>query len=393
MKRYFSIFVAALAMTLGTQAQEPQKPQEEQKVQENKKAEDPKPEKPKGPEIEFFDAAQFPVYGKATQHTYARYTRLPANYEQITRKDLWSLGLNSTGLYVRFRSNTQNMKIRWESWTGFRMNHMTDTGIRGIDVYTRDAKGNWVFLGCARPSTKLETTSSVISDMDPGMREYMVYLSLYDGVKKLEIGVDKGCIIEKSELNSPKAGKPIVMYGTSILQGGCANRPGMVMTSILSRRLDREVVNLGFSGNARLDPDTAELMASMEDPGIYVLDFTENNTADGVRERLGKFVTILRQAHPDTPIVFVGCCLFNYARFSTKSMESIKAVDAPVIAKYEEMRKAGDKNVYYVDGMILHGKDGEQTIDSAHYTDVGMIRYADAMEPILRKIMRKSKIK
>ena len=229
--------------------------------------------------IEYHDAAAFPVYGKVSDATGSRYERLPAELETVSRQPVWILGTNSTGLYVRFRTNSTAVYARWTSMRGVDMNHMTRTGIRGLDLYAMH-EGKWRFAGSARPEG-MTTETPVVRSMDGEFREYMLYLSLYDAITSLEIGVDKGSVLEPPKLDSPLADRPVVAYGTSILQGGCVSRPGMAHTAILSRRIDREVINLGFSGNAFLDYEIAELMASVPDPALYILDYVPNTSTDG----------------------------------------------------------------------------------------------------------------
>ena len=238
----------------------------------------------------YTDASPFPIYGKRIENTSATYERLPASLEGVIRQPVWDLAHHSAGISVRFRSDSPSIKLRWVSFGLHTMNHMTDTGTRGLDLYTQDpVDGHWRFARSARPQKDTLNDLTVISGMETVMREYIVYLSLYEGVKKLEIGVEEGSVIDQPALDSPRKGSPIVMYGTSILQGGCANRPGMAFTNIISRELDREVVNLGFSGNARLDYEIAELMAAVKDPSLFVLDNVPNCEASLIDERQEKF--------------------------------------------------------------------------------------------------------
>ena len=225
----------------------------------------------------WYDAATLPLYGKARQDTKELYERLPAEFEGRSRDAVWYLGRNSAGLYVRFSSNASAIWLRWSAKFGNHMNHQTLTGTRGLDLYVLTDKGEWRFMASGRPTLdSKDCEQKVIGAMEPKWREYMLYLPLYDGLTKLEIGVDREAVVEAPKVDLPRCDKPIVMYGTSILQGGCANRPGMAHTSILSRRFNREVINLGFSGNALLDLEIAELMASVEDPAIYVFDYVPN---------------------------------------------------------------------------------------------------------------------
>ena len=142
------------------------------------------------------------------------------------------------------------------------MNHMALTGIKGLDLYCLEDTV-WRFAGVGRPSGK-ENKATLVAHMEPKMREFLLYLPLYDGITDLKIGVDSLSEILLPAINLPVREKPIVFYGTSILQGGCATRPGMAHTNILSRWLNRETINLGFSGNGLLDVEIAEIMAHID---------------------------------------------------------------------------------------------------------------------------------
>lgn len=338
----------------------------------------------------YYDAASFPIYGKAIENTSATYERLPASLEGVIRKPVWDLAHHSAGISVRFRSNSTSIRLRWESFGLHSMNHMTDTGTRGLDLYSQDpVDGKWRFVKSARPAREIVNDQLIISNMEPVMREYIVYLSLYEGVRKLEIGVDEGSVIDQPAINSPRKGSPIVMYGSSILQGGCANRPGMAFTNIISRVLDREVVNLGFSGNAILDYEIAELMAQVKDPAVFVLDNVPNSDAPTIDEREEKFFRILRDAHPDVPVVFIENPNYPHLVFDKQRAGDVQARNASMKAVYEKLRKAGEKKIYYIKGDKMLGLDGEATVDGTHFTDLGMVRYTEYILPTLRKALKK----
>ena len=156
-------------------------------------------------------------------------------------------------------------------------------------------------MNSAIPTGK-ENHVTIVKNMLPQEREFMLYLPLYDGIDKLEIGIDPGAEIVASELNSPDRENPIVMYGTSILQGASASRPGMAATNIIGRRFDREVLNLGFSANAFLDKEIAELMSEVE-ASAYVLDFVPNASVSQIKELTIPFYRILRKKHPGRKMV------------------------------------------------------------------------------------------
>ena len=122
-----------------------------------------------------------------------------------------------------------------------------------------------------------------------------------------EIGLPADAKLSKAEPyknEDSSLRKPIVFYGTSITQGGCASRPGMVHTAILQRRLDHPVVNLGFSGNGKMEPEVVELMAEI-DASCFVIDCLPNMDAKEVAERTEPLVRKLREAQPKTPILLV----------------------------------------------------------------------------------------
>ena len=179
----------------------------------------------------YHDASAFPLLGKAMDATLTRYERLPASLESVSRKPLWDLGRNSAGLALRFRSNSTCIGAKWEVRDNRSMNHMTPTGIKGLDLYCLQ-DGKWVFAGSGRPQGKVNE-ATIVKNMDPEEREYLLYLSLYDGVTSLAIGVDSLSTLDQPTVDLPVREKPVVFYGTSILQGGCASRPGMAHTNIL----------------------------------------------------------------------------------------------------------------------------------------------------------------
>ena len=338
----------------------------------------------------FHDAAQMDVFGKAVNGTATHYSRFPQATLDVARSDLQYLATDAAGLYVQFGTDSPSVHVRWKSVKKLTMSHMSSVGSRGVDLYARMRDGGWRFVGSARPALDyLETTRCIVKDIAPGYHEYRMYLSLYDGIEKLEIGVDEGFEFKPVEQGVRKA--PVVMYGTSILQGGCVSRPGMAATNILGRRLDREVVNLGFSGNAILDPEVASLMARVGNPAVFVLDNVPNCTPELILEKGEAFVKILRDAHPSVPIVFVEQAPYSYDSISPESAANVQRKNGAQREIYNRLKAAGQKNLYYVSGSRLIGTDGEATVDYVHQTDLGQLRYAEVLYPLLKKLVRKMK--
>lgn len=340
-------------------------------------------------QVVYYNADEFPLYGKVSEDTETRYERLPVELKTVSREPVLYLGRCSAGLYIRFRSNSTSISAHWTSLYGSDMNHFTQTGVRGLDLYALN-EGKWRFVGSGRPSGPKESKVPIVENMEPQEREYMMYLSLYDQVSSLEIGIDSLSTISQPLISSPSTEKPVIMYGTSILQGGCASRPGMAYTNIISRRLDREVINLGFSGNALLDMEIARLMASVKDPGLFVLDYVPNASYEMIDEHGEEFFRILRDAHPSVPIIFIEDPQFTHALFDQKIAKEISDKNHSQKTLFEKLRKAGEKLIYYIPSECLIGDDGEACVDGVHFTDLGMMRYTDAVLPVIRKALRQN---
>lgn len=339
-------------------------------------------------QLRYHEATQFKIIGQPVPDESRVYTRLPDSLKGKVRDALWNLGQNTAGMAVRFRTNSKQIGVRWKNHSVFNMNHMTATGIRGLDLYCLQGNGQWVFVNSAKPRERLNNQSKIIGNLDGSEHEYMLNLPLYEGIDSLEIGVEEGATIVKPQVALPVEAKPIVWYGTSITQGGCASRPGMAATNIVERRLNRVVINLGFSGNGKLDPEVAEIMAR-HDAGLYIMDMLPNCTSDLINEKIERFYSILRKAHPDTPILLVENPIFPPTRFDSETWKTINEKNATLAKFYKKFRAAGDKNVYLVSSADMIGTDNEGTVDGIHFTDLGFERCADYMTPIIKQHLKK----
>lgn len=337
----------------------------------------------------YHSLAEMPTYGTLVPDAETRYTRLPDSLQSKIRPDLWNLGQNSAGMAIRFRTASPSVKARWHARFLNNMNHMTATGIRGLDVYVLDDNNNWTYMNSCRPdfyNKNSETT--VMSGMEPRMREYMLYLPLYDGVDSLYIGTDSEYAVLPPAIDLPRKGKPVVMYGTSILQGGCATRPGMAHTNILERMLQQEVVNLGFSGNGRLDYEVAEIIAD-NDASVIVIDALPNVNVQEIDDKMINFIQIIRKKHPDTPMVLVETPMFTLSRFKNESLKYLTEQNEHLDAIYQYLKDEGDDNLYiFRSEGILDGQT-ETTVDEYHFTDMGFKIFAENMYPMLRELLDK----
>lgn len=336
-------------------------------------------------------ADKLPLLGKAVDDasTLCRYQRIPDSLEsKVKRADLMWLGRHSAGMALRFSSNSPFISVKWRNREKGLMNHQTPTGTRGLDLYTLLPDGSWTFVNTARPDVNNFTTAArVISNMEPAMREYLLYLPLYDGIDSIYIGTAPESVMTPPATSAelPDTTRPIVMYGTSILQGGCANRPGMAHTNILTRRLNREIINLGFSGNGQLDLEIADIIAAVPDPGLIVMDCVPNVNLEQIDTLLVPFYNIIRAKHPDVPMLFVEDPLFPHIRFDKEARKQVYDLNDSWKKHYEQLA-AKDPNLHYLTADHILGTDYEATVDGLHLTDLGFLRYADLLEPIIRRI-------
>ena len=323
--------------------------------------------------IVWYDAKLLGVEGKGWTDTESYYDRLPLKAKDTLRLPVWNLSHCSAGMQVRFATDAETLQVRWiVTKEVLSMPHMPATGVRGVDLYYRNKNGNLRFCGNGRPTEVINTASFELTPSN----EYVLYLPLYNGVKLVEFGIAKDKTLSKLVPLEPS--HSIVFYGTSITQGGCASRPGMVTTSIVSRELGLPVINLGFSGNARMEQEIADLLGDL-DPAVYVLDAMWNMTLDMVAERVEPFIKKLRQTRPTTPILLV----------EDSSLDNLPTPKGKILREiHARLSAAGDKNLYFLGNTGMLGEDREATVDGVHLTDLGMFRQAAVFIRCLKQIIK-----
>ena len=339
-----------------------------------------------GQNLDWHDVTQWGVEGRAwtDAERLQWFDRLPAAAEKTVTPAVWSLSRDSAGMMVRFKTDATAIHVHYKLRKAqLGMPHMPATGVSGVDLYARDAGGKWRWVQVTRPATQ-EVRAEIIKGLAPGFREYAAYLPLYNGVESLEIGVPRGATFEGL---APRA-KPIVFYGTSITHGACASRPGMVHTAILGRRFDHPIVNLGFSGNGRMDAAVGEFLTQI-DAAAYVIDCLPNMKPSDVTAKCVPLVKQLRAARPDTPIVLVEDRRMTNSWIIPASTTFHDENHAALRAAFQTLQKEGVKNLHYIPGDHLYGDDAEGATDASHANDLGFMRQADVMEPILRAALRR----
>ena len=337
--------------------------------------------------LDWHDVTQWGVEGRAwpEMERLRWFDRFPAAAQKTVTSAVWNLSRDSAGMMVRFKTDATAIHVHYKVVKAtLGMPHMPATGVSGVDLYARDDSGKWRWVQVTRPATQ-EIKAEVIKDLAPGFREYAAYLPLYNGVEFLQIGVPKGA---RFEGQAPRSDKPIVFYGTSITHGACASRPGMVHTAILGRRFDTPVINLGFSGNGRMDAAVGEFLVKI-DAAAYVIDCLPNMQPAAVREKCAPLVKLIRAARPDTPIILVEDRRFTNDWITPAKKKFHDDNHAALRAVYAELVNDGVKGLHYIPGDALYGTDTEGATDASHASDLGFMRQANVMEPVIRAALRR----
>jgi lysophospholipase L1-like esterase len=334
--------------------------------------------------VQWHDVREWGVEGRGFADTEKYFDRLPARAKGVVRDAVWNLSRHSSGMMVRFQTDATEIHAEYGVTSKtLAMPHMPATGVSGLDLYAKDDHGNWRWVAVTRPSAQ-QMKLSLIKGMRPGTRDYAVYLPLYNGTEYLRLGV----AAENSfEPVAPRTNKPIVFYGTSITHGACASRPGMPHPAILGRRLDRPVINLGFSGNGKLEKEVGKFLEEL-DPCVYVLDCLPNMVAREIEERAEPMVKQLRAAHPGVPIVLVEDRTYPQSWILPARKERNDSSRVPFRAAFRKMQDAGVDNLFYIDGESLLAKNRDDTTDGSHPSDLGFFNQANAIEPVLRQALK-----
>ena len=330
------------------------------------------------------------VSGKSIVHGQAwpnlAYHRLPDDAESKVRKAVWGLSRHAAGVKLRFKTNAEEIKVRYVVSGRKEMPHMPATGVSGLDLYQKKheqwiwVRGNYYF------ADTIQYTFNILTN-DKGEKDYDLYLPLYNEVTFLEIGVEGNAafsFIEKSD-----AELPVVVYGTSIAQGGCASRPGMAWTAILERKINKPLINLGFSGNGQLEEPLIDYMSSIES-SLYILDCLPNLVRDTFSEeevisRIIYSVKELREKRPNTPILLVEHAGYTDELINRERRESYQSRNEWSKEAYSQLILEGIEEIYYLDKETI-GLSMDGTMDGTHPSDLGMDQYARGYALILEDI-------
>lgn len=331
--------------------------------------------------VNYFNAEESPfqLNGFPWRKAGGAFSRLP---ERFTENEVNKRALMVARRELRFRTDSPIIALRVELDTYYEMNHMARNSSAGFDLYRgcgKDIRYAKTAAPPRAPSKKLERL--LISGTDGKMKDWTFYFPLYNGVKKIEVGLAPG---SKLEAPTPHAVKdPVLFYGSSITQGGCAARTGNAYSTMLCRAVDAPQINLGFSGSGRGEKAIAEAAADLKLSAL-IMDYDHNAPSVEYLEKTHEqFFRIVRGKQPDLPVIILSKCDFNGTKDDVRRRDVIRKT-------FEDAIRGGDKNVWFIDGETLFGAEDRDacTIDGCHPNDLGFYRMYRVILPVLRQTLK-----
>ena len=341
------------------------------------------------PDVEWFEIPQVPfsLHGVFYDEKEEYFRRMPMEIaEEVNRGVAWGSRVSAGGR-VRFMTNSPYIAIKCVQDAMPAMWNMPWIGSCGFSVYS----GN-EFRGI------ISTRPNAVNVVDAkfafegilhlptlSLEEITIHMPLYNRVRKMYVGLKKGSVVQEPKPYAYQ--KPVVFYGSSITQGGCASHSGNDYQSFLSRALNFDFINLGFSGNARAEQNMCEYLAAL-DSSVFVLDYDHNApNVEHLQNTHYNLYDTVRKANPKTPILLISAPDFDVNKTERAERRSI------IYQTYKRAKKQGDKRIWFIDGETLFGKNERSacSVDGAHPNDLGFYRMAQTIAPVLKKALKKSK--
>lgn len=324
----------------------------------------------------------FDLYGVFYDEKSGRFMRMDADVAQRVSEGVGYLATHTSGGRIRFSTDSPTIGITVSYSSLDQMSHMPLTGSCGFALLKKDGK-KYKTIGMFRPSpTDDKGYSGEVETEEKGRQEYILYFPLYNNVTKLEIHLDSSANLYPAE--KYRDVKPILYYGASIDQGGCASRPDSAYPAILSKWNDIDFINLGFSGNAKGEKLMAEYLTQIDCSLCFMAYDGNAPTVEFLEDTHFKFYQTYRKVRKDVPVIFMSLPSFEYFKDTERRREVLKK-------SCEKARALGDDNVYFIDGETLYGEKDREicTVEGAHPNDLGFWRIASHIYEHFGKINKK----
>ena len=327
--------------------------------------------------IKFYDVLDEPfrVYGVFKEN--GKFRRLPEEVAKSVSEGVDFLHTNTAGGRVRFKTDSPYVAIHANMGIIGKMPHFALTGSAGFDFYIKVNEEQRYINSYMPPYDMQDGYEGIIELGTKEFREITINFPLYSDVKDLYIGLDENAVVESHTPYTLE--KPIVYYGSSITQGGCASRPGNAYQAVISRRFDCNFINLGFSGNAKAEKEITDYIKKL-DMSVFVYDYDHNApTVEHLSDTHEKMFKEIRKENPDLPVIFMSRPKFYLDDEEKERFDIIKTT-------CENALVAGDKNVYFISGVELMTMAGnEGTVDNCHPNDLGFASMAKVLGDEIEK--------
>ncbi len=339
------------------------------------------------PDLKLYDVreAPFELYGFYEPLTEPFFRRVPAEVADVTNPGVKKLATESVGGRVRFATDSEYVAIKVEMLMIGRNVHTPLEASAGFDLYEDyPGFGDSRFVKALQPQYKMEDGYEQVLEISKNrkLRYFTINFPIHSCVKNVYVGVQEDAIVAPGLKYRNR--RPIVIYGSSIVHGTGATRPGLVYSNMLIRRLGMDIINLGFSGNAKGEDVMTDFISSM-DMSIFVCDYDYNApNPEHLLATHQRLYDRFRETHPDTPYLMISRP--NIANYKVSNPELRRDI---IIDTYRYARAKGDKRVWYIDGesFFLGNYENDCTIDAVHPNDLGYELMADGIECVLRRIM------
>lgn len=327
--------------------------------------------------IEFYDVKKHPfeIYGVFFEN--GKFRRMDEQVAKSVSDGVHFLHSNTAGGRVRFKTDSSYVAIHVAMPNVCKSPNFAMAGCSGFDLYVRENGKDVYYKTYIPPFEIVDSYEGVVDFGGSSLREITINFPLYSDVAELYIGLDKNAKILSPTPYTRQ--KPIVYYGSSITQGGCASRPGMSYQSIISRRFDTDYINLGFSGNAKGETEMAEYIKNL-DMSVFVYDYDHNAPdVDHLKKTHKPMFDMIRNANPNLPIIIVS----RPERHNAHIAEMFGVIKET----YDIAKQNGDKNVYLINGAdLMLPAENEGTVDGIHPTDFGFSLMAKGIGDVIGEI-------
>ena len=332
-------------------------------------------------DLKFYSIADNPalLFGLLPQDGCLR--RMPETVASRVSDGVQELHFHTAGGRVRFCTDSSRVAIMARMNHVYKMPHFAFSGSTGFDLYERIGSQQ-IFLGAAIPPLDIQDRLEHLWELEgSGLHELTLHFPLYSGVTDLYIGIDEGSVLSPAPDYTYR--QPVVYYGSSITQGGCASRPGNAYPNMISMMLDCDHINLGFSGCAKAEDAMVEYICGL-DMSVFVYDYDYNAPdPEYLAATHEKMFRAIRAHHPHLPIVMMSLpkCKPSLEHIRLQRFEIIQQTYSHAIA-------AGDKHVYLLSGADMLGESAQAaTVDNCHPNDLGFYLMAQKLAPVIKQLL------